>query len=276
MFWSCQPVAPWQTAAWLAEMRRTLRPAAYLRQIENRFVSTESTFIDMGWWDACVDPAATPLVADRSIAVHVGVDASVKHDSTAIVAVCWDEQAKKARLIWHRIYQPSADEPLDFEATVEDAVLDLHRRFDVRSVRYDPYQMHAVAQRLRREGVQMEEFPQSVPNLTEASQNLYELIQGRNLVSYPNEAIRLAVSRAIAVETTRGWRISKDKQSHKIDVVVAMAMAALGAVKNQSVYDSSLQWVRGPSAGERERRGQPTMSMLTRSTWGHVLGRLPW
>jgi hypothetical protein len=42
--------------------------------------------------------------------------------------------------------------------------------------------MHAVAQRLSRAGVRMEEYPQSVPNLTEASQNLYELIQGRNLV----------------------------------------------------------------------------------------------
>jgi hypothetical protein len=42
--------------------------------------------------------------------------------------------------------------------------------------------MHAVAQRLSRAGVRMEEYPQSVPKLTEASQNLYELIQGRNLV----------------------------------------------------------------------------------------------
>jgi len=36
---------------------------AYLRMIENRFVTTESTFIDMAWWDACVDPQATPTYA---------------------------------------------------------------------------------------------------------------------------------------------------------------------------------------------------------------------
>ena len=34
---------------------------------------------------------------------------------------------------------------------------------------------------------------------------------------------------AVAAETTRGWRIAKDKQSHRIDVVVALAMAALSA-----------------------------------------------
>ena len=66
MFWSHDPIAPWQTEAWLAEMRRSLRPNAYLRMIENRFVTTESTFIDMAWWDDCVDPHATRIITDRS------------------------------------------------------------------------------------------------------------------------------------------------------------------------------------------------------------------
>jgi len=69
-------------------------------------------------------------------------------------------------------------------------------------------------------------LPQTVSNLTEASQNLFDLIKGRNLVAYPDEQIRLAISRAVAVETSRGWRIGKDKQTHKIDVVVALGMAA--------------------------------------------------
>src|SRR5216683_2360463 len=46
MFWSHEPVAPWQTPAWLAEMRLQLRPNAYLRMIGNRFVTSESTFVD--------------------------------------------------------------------------------------------------------------------------------------------------------------------------------------------------------------------------------------
>jgi hypothetical protein len=82
MFWSHTPVAPWQTEAWLADMRRTLRPNQYLRMIENRFVTTESSFIDMAWWDACIDPAATPLVTNTLLPVWAAVDASVKRDST--------------------------------------------------------------------------------------------------------------------------------------------------------------------------------------------------
>ena len=39
--WHHEPIAPWQTESWLAEMRRTLRPNAYARMITNEFVSAE-------------------------------------------------------------------------------------------------------------------------------------------------------------------------------------------------------------------------------------------
>ena len=135
-------------------------------------------------------------------------------------------------MVTHRIFQPSAADPLDFEATIENTLIEMRARFRVREVRFDPYQMQAVAQRLLKRGVPMVEFPQSPANLTGASQNLYELIKGHNLIAYPDDQIRLAVQRAIAVETPRGWRIAKEKQAHKIDVVVALGMAALGAVQN--------------------------------------------
>jgi hypothetical protein len=165
-----------------------------------------------------------------------GVDASVKRDSTAIVACSWDHAAGKVRLVAHRVFQPSVASPLDFEATVERTILEMAQRFRVREVRYDPYQMQAVAQRLTARRVPMVEFAQSPANLTEASQNLYELIKGSNLIAYADAGVRLAVQRAVAVETPRGWRIAKEKQAHKIDVVVALGMAALGAVQGGIGY----------------------------------------
>jgi hypothetical protein len=47
MFWSHDPIAPWQTDAWVADMRRSLRPNQFLRMIENRFVTTESAFVEL-------------------------------------------------------------------------------------------------------------------------------------------------------------------------------------------------------------------------------------
>ena len=246
MFWSHDPVAPWQTDAWVAEMRRSLRPNQFLRMIENRFVTTESSFVELAAWDKCVDPRLGHAVSDRALSIWVGVDASIKHDSTAIVATTWDQKAQQVRLVTHRVFQPNPDEPLDFEATIERTLHDLHKRFFLRKVLFDPWQMQATAQRLTRAGLRIEEFPQSAANLTTASQNLFELIQGQNLVVYPDAGMRLAISRAVAIETTRGWRITKEKQGHKIDVVVALAMAAHAAVQGQteSSYNTNYDaWV---------------------------------
>jgi phage terminase large subunit-like protein len=214
-----------------------------LRQIENRFVTNESSFVDMAWYDACVDPELSPELTNPGLSVWVGVDASVKRDSTAIVAATF--AGGKVRLVWHRIFQPSPTDPLDFEQAVEKTLLELRRRFYVREVRFDPYQLVSVAQRLTIAGLPMVEFAQSVPNLTEASTNLYEIVKGRNLVAYSDPDVRLAMSRAVALETTRGWRIAKEKQSHKIDVVVALAQAALGAVQ-QGQISTKFEYTPGP------------------------------
>jgi phage terminase large subunit-like protein len=155
---------------------------------------------------------------------------------------------QQIRLVAHKIFQPTPDEPLDFEATVETYLMELSRRFYVKEIRYDPYQLVAVAQRLTAAGLPMVEFAQSVPGLTESSTNLYDVIQARALIVYPDAEMRLAVSRSVAIESTRGWKISKEKASHKIDVIVALAMAALGAVKGERLHGRNgiLRPCRGP------------------------------
>jgi len=252
LYWTHRFTAPWQSIEWREQMREQLRPNAYLRLIENRWVTTESSFVDLGWWDGCVDLEASPRLGDPELPVWVGIDASVKRDSTAIVACSYDREAGKVRLVWHRVFQPTPEDPLDFAQTIEERVLWLARVFEVREVRYDPYQMVASAQRLVGAGLPMVEFNQTIGNLTAASSNLYELVKGRNLIVYEDAELRLAVQRAVAVETARGWRIAKDKATHRIDVVVALAQAALGAVEDAAapaamvICEAALAQARSP------------------------------
>jgi len=264
MFWSHEPVAPWQTAEWLTQMRAQLRPSAYVRMIENRFVSGESSFVPLEWWDRCVRAELRSVIADRALAVWVGVDASVKRDSTAIVAVTWDSVVKRVRLVWHRIFQPSPDDPLDFQVAIEETLLRLSERFDVQKIRFDPYQLVATAQRLQRAGLPLEEFPQTLDRLTAMGSNLYDLLKAGNLEVYADAELRRAVASAVAKETPRGWRIAKEKASHKIDVVVALAMAALAATEEQ--MSSAGPWligVGGLVVDLRAGRG-------TGDTWGEL------
>jgi hypothetical protein len=270
--WSHQPLHHWQDDKWLMQMRRELRPGQYLRMIENRFTSNEAAFIDMADWRKCINPNGGPLLADRSLPVWVGVDASVKRDSTAIVATTFDRDSNKVRLVTHRIFQPSAKEPLDFEATIERTIRELCQRFRVRAVYFDPYQMQAVSQRLHKAGAPMKELPQSLPNLTAIGSNLYELIKSGNLIAYPDNALHLAISRAIAVETPRGWRIAKEKSSHKIDVVVALAMSAYAAIQQSHVQPVPIVSPSIFSNGQWWSDGQSN----TAAPAGYRPGNEPW
>ena len=272
MYWTHDTHSPWQTADWVESMRDTLRPNQFLRMVENRWVSSESTFIDPAWWTACeqIDPAAHMLLADPTLPVFVGIDASVKRDSTAIVACAFDHASQRVRVVFHRVFQPSPNDPLDFEATIEATVLELATRFQLVAVRYDPYQMVSSAQRLTAAGIPMVEFPQTTPNLTEASSNLYELIKSANLIVYADAAIRLAIRRAIAIETARDWRIAKEKQSHKIDVVIALAQAALGAVTDGAVPAGEVHVARNPSVLDWDSPGPdglPRVPIALNSRW---------
>ncbi len=228
MAWHHEQIAPWCDARHIEQMRQQLPANQFLRMIENRWVTSESTFIDMEWWDACTT-ATSPILYQKSLPVFVGVDASTTRDSTALAVCAW--QDGKVRVVGHKIFQPTREEPLDFEHTIVKTLLEWRANYSIMSVLFDPHQMVSTAQRLRSVGLPMTEFDQTTPNLTEASSALYDVIKGRNLIVYPDPDLRLAISRAVALESARGWRIAKDKASSKIDVVVALAQAALGAVR---------------------------------------------
>jgi phage terminase large subunit-like protein len=229
MAWHTSGVAPWQDKSWLDSMLETCRPAAFLRLACNAWTSSESSFVEEPWIDACTDPNLRPVVADLKMPVWVGCDASTKKDSTALVAVTWDAETKRVVLVWHKIFVPTKANPIDF-AVVEQTLIGLRQKFDVQAIFFDPFQFASTAQRLQRAGLFMREFPQTTDRLTAASQNLYDLLKGGGIALYRDPDLRLALLRAAASEGVRGWKITKTQASHRIDFVVALAQAALGAV----------------------------------------------
>ena len=187
MFWSHEPVAPWQTQAWLDAMRETQRLNAYLRMIENRWVTSESNFVEMEWWDACVDQ--TIEAVDRR-PFAPGMDRprrfleARQHRNRGSHIRPGDEPgqtrlAPRLPTITRGPAQFRGDGRKHVTRAATGALT--YARFDM-----TPDQLQAVAQRLSARGLRMVEFAQSVPNLTEASSNLYELIKGRNLAIYPD------------------------------------------------------------------------------------------
>lgn len=229
VYWDHEPRMPWQTPKYYESQRKQLRLNTYLRLHENRWVSSERGLFEMDRWDDCVDPDHRPPLPDKRIRLSIGVDASTKKDRSAVVSVYKENEVIK--LGPKRFWQPTASDPMDLEETMEAYLLELSKGYSIQSVKYDPFQFHRSATTLAKRGLRTEEFPQSVPNLTEMGQNLYDLVKYGNIVLYPCKDLRQEATVAMGKETGRGIRIVKEKSSQKIDQIVALAMAAIGLVK---------------------------------------------
>jgi phage terminase large subunit-like protein len=236
MYWSHLPRMPWQTPEYYASQKAQLRLNTYLRLHENRWVSSESGLFDMEKWDACVDVGHSPPLPDKSIHLYVGIDASVKKDRSAVVSVYRDNG--KVKLGPKRFWQPTADDPMDLEETMEAYLLELYRGYTLISCNFDPYQFWRSSTTLKKKGLPMSEYPQTIGNLTECGQGIYDLVEYGNIAFYPCKDMRYEATCAIGKETGRGIRIVKEKSTQKIDQIVALAMASNGATKTSSFFEN--------------------------------------
>lgn len=220
---------PEEARVYYRDQEGSLRPNAYKRMHLNLRTSGESQFAPVAWWDRAA--VGAPIASNPALDVVLGVDAGLKRDSAAVTACTHDDSTGRVVLVNHRIFYPTKGETLDLEDTLEAAVLDFAQRFRLRAVRFDPWQFQRSAQALTKKGLPMVEFAQTVPNLTSMSMNLFELLKAENLVAYADDEIRLALQRCVIVEGSRGMKIAKERGGHRIDVIVSLAMAALGAVE---------------------------------------------
>jgi len=103
---------------------------------------------------------------------------------------------------------------MDFEATIE-FFLRRPENYSTRieKVLCDPFQMHGTMTTLEQAGILVEPFPQTLPNLTLAAESLYARLVNRGLRVYNAPNLRTDVLNAASVETSRGIRLSKEKQS---------------------------------------------------------------
>jgi len=227
VYWDNEARMPWQTPEYYESQRADLRVNTYLRLHENRWVSNESSLFDMEEWDACVDPEHRPPLPSKSIHLFVACDASTKKDRSAVVSVY-----RKDNFVClgpFRTWQPTKAQPMDLEATMETYIRELDKGYTVVECRYDPWQLHRSATTLKQANIKMVEFPQTVSNLTDIGQAVYDAVKHKNLKLYSDAELRKEACFAVAKETPRGIQIVKVKRGHQIDAVVALATAVCAA-----------------------------------------------
>ena len=240
VYWEHDNKMPWQTQEYLDGQLADLRPSAYLRLHENRWVTTHEAFIPIEWWQYAEqfferDAYIWKEHPFRTFPVIVGVDAAPKRDSTAVVGVTYDPKRGKVVQLFHKIWTPVEGELFDLQATVEQYLIDVYNKFNVVSIVYDPTQLHQIMVRLALKGFPVKEYTQSAGNMTKASQALFDVLQGRNFETYPDEECAQHIKMCVAQNVGNGFRIVKEKGRRKtlrskIDFAVALAMAVKEAI----------------------------------------------
>lgn len=244
-YWIHENKASWITKKYLREQRRRpgMKPNVYLRLHENRWISYESSFIDINFYDSCVQPDYRPLLVDKSKRLFVGVDIGLRKDTTGICAVY--KQEDRIYLAAHKCWKPTLKKPVKL-GEIEAYISMLAANFNIQEVKYDPSQFERSAEILRVQGIKLERFDQTPKRLTYMSQNLYSLLKDGNICLYKDKQLRSHVEAATVKQTDQGWRIVKKKSSSKIDLCIALGMACVGAIEAPGYSSTRIGVLLGP------------------------------
>lgn len=221
---------PWVTKNYLTLQKKRLRENTYRRLHQNEWVSGEEAFIDADVIDVCTNPDYKRGLPFKG-RVAAGIDIGLKHDSSAIALVGKIDETTLA-IIDHIVFIPKGKQTLDLEKTVEATMELFSKQYDLTRCYYDPFQFARSAKTLQGKGLYMVEYPQTVDNLVRMAETLQGLLKTAGLMLYENQELRQHLLNAKVKEHARGWRLIKGRQSKKIDLAIALAMACQSAAES--------------------------------------------
>ena len=208
--------ASWVSREGLEEQRGAVHPLSFKRFHCNVWTGGESPFISAEEWDACAGQPDIPEGAE----VVLGIDASISHDSTAVVVVRRDSD-DIYHALW-RVWTPAKGDEISL-GEVEQFVRDLADHFTVKVAVYDRHYLWHAAQRLDEEGIPMAEW--QYVRMASATRTLHEVVGNRRLRHGGDEVARLHALAAEVREREHGLMISKRATRAPIDALVALGMA---------------------------------------------------
>lgn len=228
-YWNTRPYLPWQTSEYYAAQRAVLTPEAFARMHENAWGESVASFVPIEWWDACeTRDIPTPT---RATPVVVALDAGTDSDCFAISVVGRMPGDEDAYCIYERaVWYPAEMEAVSgarFRFDEPRAVLQgIYARYNVVQFTYDPWQLKHFADERAAEGLGWwEEFSQGAERAA-ADKALYDAIRDKLLYHQPDNELRMHVQNARRKAAGNdGLRITKQRNSDKIDLVIATAMA---------------------------------------------------
>jgi phage terminase large subunit-like protein len=219
--------ASWISPEFLEEQRRLLPAHLYEMLHENRWTTVGAEFLTWDEIEAVFDPNHVeqrgPVPSGR---YWFGLDLATAKDRTALAVVRADGDTAVIDSL--ALWAGTPRERVQL-ADVEATVLAAARRFAPIEVVVDPFQGLLLAERLRRAGLNVHEFPFSAQSRTVLFDTLLQLIRQRRLRSFPHQGLREELAGLRWVEKAGVLRPDHPATGHD-DAVVAVGLAATQAV----------------------------------------------
>lgn len=251
--WNTQPRCPWQTQKYYASEEKILHPNQFRRIHKNQWVSSTETFVPMEWYDACRrteeqwpqydqrvhkdenDVEGKLIFEKKKYSMIVALDAATSNDNFGLWMGCRHPVLREEILtIFAQRWKPDPKTgKIDFVGTKEkpgpEMVLDrLIEEYNIIEVCYDPFQLHELATRKKKEGkVWFNEFSQGQDRLKADSQ-FRDLIRDRHFWHRGEVDLREQVQNANALLDSQDSKIRLVKRADnlKIDLAVCASMGS--------------------------------------------------
>ena len=221
--WNTTPRLSWQSDDYYASESVVLVPSEFQRVHRNTWTSSLETFVPAEWWEACRaeapawDPRKTPMV--------VALDAAVSNDCFGMVGVSRHKGIPHVRYV--RKWSPPKGGEIAFTGpdSPKAEVLRLAKEHNVICWTYDAYQLAAMVQELRAEGVGwFLEFSQGADRLI-ADKGLYDAVRDRKIGHNGEPDLAEHIGNANKKLEGERLRIVKKSALLKVDLAVALSMA---------------------------------------------------
>lgn len=256
-------VRPGRDAAWYAAVEADAVDSSLMKQEypatpDEAFEASEvDAFLqDISLWDACADPELLPLSPYEPCIL--ALDAAESNDTFGMVIVTkHPRDPERLAVRYARGYAPVPGVALDFDA-IEQDIRDLVSRYAVQQIAYDPFLLGQMMRRLttgpRAIAAPVEPFPQGAQRL-EADKGLYDLITQRRIAHtgmLHDLRQHLANANRKIDTQSRKLRIVKRTYSQKIDLAVALSMAAQRMIAYEPADEAHIML---PAIAGVQRRG---------------------
>jgi hypothetical protein len=258
----------WLTDEWVEQMRSTLPPEVFMRLIENKWTEGSGSFITRAMIDECIDPQWSPQLFGSGRTRYVAaLDLGLVHDRTAL-AVCHMEDGQPT-LDYLRVWKGNQAHPVSIEA-VEDELIAVSRRFRLKKLFSDPWQMQASIQRLRGK-LPVTEFRFTSESVRRLSEALYTAISTGRMRLYPDKELESELLALNAVQKGYGWRVDHSSGAYS-DRAMAIGMCLTelltrptGSILNAIRFPGGVHLVPASTASKPEQITVPTAKPEGRS-----------